>query len=213
MRDRVFVLLAVALLLMAATALQAQTTSELSGRVIYEDQGMPGVTVTVESPALQGQRATTTNALGDYVIKFLPAGTYQVRFGFETFATLQYELKITTAQPKFLDAVMYPEALQGEIVVAGQYEAVSTGAQGSSTVEQATLEQLPVARDLEAAVLLSAGTTTIGNGNRISISGARGSESLYTMNGVVLNENMSGQPMSLYIEDGILETTTMTNSR
>ena len=61
MRLRVFVLLAVALPLMAATVLQAQTTSELAGRVIYEDQGMPGVTVSVESSALQGQRTTTTN--------------------------------------------------------------------------------------------------------------------------------------------------------
>ena len=212
MRDRVFVLLAVALPLMTASVLQAQTTSELSGRVIYEDQGVPGVAVAVQSPALQGERATTTNGQGDYIFKHLPAGTYQVRFEFETYATLDYEVKITTAQPKFLDAVMYPEALQGEIVVAGQYEAVSTGAQGSSTMEQATLEQLPVPRDLEAAVLLSAGTTGTESGNRISISGARIYESLFTMNGVVLNENMGGQPMNLYIEDAILETTTMTNS-
>ena len=90
MRKRVLVLLAVSMLFMAATALQAQTTSELSGRVIYEDQRMPGVTVTARSSTLQGQRVTTTNAQGDYVIKFLPAGDYSVSFEFESFKTLTY---------------------------------------------------------------------------------------------------------------------------
>jgi outer membrane receptor protein involved in Fe transport len=213
MRFRVLVLFAVSLPLLAATALQAQTTtSELSGRVTFEDRGMPGVAVTVRSSALQGERTTVTNAQGDYVIKFLPAGTYAVRFELEEYADLEYELKITTSQPKFLDAVMYPEAMQGEIVVAGQYEAVSTGARGSSTTEQSTLEQLPVARDLNSAVLLSAGTFGLENGFVASISGARANQSLFTMNGVVLNENDSGQPIYLYIEDAILETTTMTNS-
>jgi hypothetical protein len=194
-------------------ALQAQTTtSELSGRVTTEEHGMPGVAVTVRSSALQGLRRTTTNAQGDYILKYLPAGTYAVRFELEAFAVLEYELKITTAQPKFLDAVMYPEAMQEEIVVADQFEAVSTGAQGSSTIEHNTLEQLPVARDLNSAVHLSAGSWGIEEGGAIWLSGAGTSQNLYTMNGSVLNENMSGSPMPLYIEDAILETTTMTNS-
>jgi hypothetical protein len=212
MRRHVLVLFVVTLPLLAATSLQAQTTSELSGRVTFEGRGMPGVAVTVRSPALQGERGTATNAQGDYVIKFMPAGTYTVRFELADFASLEYELKITTAQPKFLDAVMYPEAVQEEIVVAGQYETVSTGAQGSSTIEQATLEQLPVLRNIQQAVLLSAGTSGAETGWGIKISGARHWESLFTMNGVVLNENLGGQPMNLYIEDAILETTTKTNS-
>ena len=59
-------------------------------------------------------------------------------------------------QPRRLDAVLYPEAMQEEIVVTGQYETVSTGAQGSATVEQSLLEKLPVLRTMQAAVLLNA---------------------------------------------------------
>jgi hypothetical protein len=212
MRFRTVVVFATALTSLTAIHLTAQTTSELSGRVIYEGRGMAGVTVTVASSSLQGRRTTITNAQGDYILKHLPAGDYQVRFELETFATLEYELKITTAQPKFLDALMYPEAMQEEIVVAGQYEAVSTGAQGSGTVEQGFLEQLALPRTLEAAVLLSAGTAAYGGSNRISISGAPTDSSLYLMNGVVLNHNTGGFPLEMYIEDAILETTTMTNS-
>jgi hypothetical protein len=167
-RHRIFNLLAIALTTLTPAPLHAQITSELSGRITSEGQAIPGVKVTVESPALQGLRVTATNAQGDYVMKFLPAGDYKVRFEIEAFATLEYELKITTAQPKYLDAIMYPETMQEEIVVEGQYETLSTGAQGSGTVEQSTLEKLALPRTMQAAVLLSAGTAVYDEQERIS---------------------------------------------
>ena len=97
-------------------------------------------------------------------------------------------------------------------VVTGAFENVSTGTQGSSTVEAATLEKLPVLRTLNQAVLLSAGTSDTGPGGNISISGSQSWESLYTINGVVVNENIRGQSLDLFIEDAILETTTITSS-
>jgi hypothetical protein len=195
----------------AGTAL-AQTGS-IQGRVIYQDQPMPGVQVTVTSPALQGQQATVTNATGDYKIPFLPAGDYKVRFEIASFTTLEYDVRISTNQPRTLDAVMYPEAVSEEIVVTGQYENVSTGAQGSETMELATLEKLPLTRTLGAAVGLAAGTAATGPSGNVSISGAQSYESLYTLNGVVMNENLRGQPFGgMYIEDAVLETTTMTNN-
>jgi len=115
-------------------------TGSIQGRVIYQDQPMPGVTVSVTSPALQGQNATVTNVQGDYKIPFLPAGNYNVRFQLAEFATLEYNVRISTNQPRTLDAIMYPEAMQEEILVTGSFETVSTGAQGSQTIEQSTLE-------------------------------------------------------------------------
>jgi outer membrane receptor protein involved in Fe transport len=79
-------------------------------------------------------------------------------------------------------------------------------------MEQKTLEKLPVLRDLESAVLMSAGTSDTGPNQNISISGAQSWESLYTINGVVVNENIRGQSRDLFIEDAILETTTMTSN-
>ena len=54
---------------------------------VVDPDGKPieGVTVTATSPALQGQKVTVTNVQGDYLIKFLPAGTYTVRFELEAF--------------------------------------------------------------------------------------------------------------------------------
>ncbi len=67
-------LLAVLALLMAAGPVLAQTnpTGTISGKAT-DQQGlaMPGVTVTVESPALQGARTTITSTNGDYIFPFL----------------------------------------------------------------------------------------------------------------------------------------------
>jgi len=212
MRYRFTVCLVILALAFAGTAVAQTTGSVLKGRVIYQDAGMPGVTVTVTSPAMQGQSATVTNAQGDYILRALPSGEYKVRFEIATFATLEYDVKMSAAQPRTLDAIMYPEAVQEEIVVSGQFETVSTGSQGSATVEQSVLEKLPVLRTINAAALLNAGVTATGPNDAISISGAQSWESLYTMNGVVLNENLRGQAFDLFIEDAILETTTITSS-
>jgi outer membrane receptor protein involved in Fe transport len=213
MRYRFTTCLVILALACAGTAVAQLTGSDLTGRVIYQDGGMPGVTVTVTSPALQGQRITVTNAQGDYIIKALPAGEYKIRFELATFAVLEHDVKMSTSQPRTLDAVMYPEAMQEEIVVTGQFENVSTGAQGSATVEQSTLEKLPVLRTMYNAALLNAGVTQTGPNDALTISGAQSWENVYTVNGVVANDNIrqTGYP-SLMIEDAILETTTITSS-
>jgi outer membrane receptor protein involved in Fe transport len=215
MHNRFTIYLVILALAFAGTAVAQTSGSNLTGRVIYENAAMPGVTVTVTSPALQGQRATTTNAQGDYILKSLPAGEYKVRFELASFAPLEYDVKMSASQPRTLDAIIYPEAMEEEIVVTSSFETVSTGSQGSATVEQSLLEKLPVLRNINAAVVLNVGTAATGPGRNppgVSISGAQSYESLYTMNGVVLNENLRGGPFDLFIEDAILETTTITSS-
>ncbi len=208
--NRSFVLLAVTLLV--AGTLQAQSsTGTLSGRVTAGEEGMPGVTITATSPAMQGQRATSSEANGNYILRGLPAGVYAVKFEIAGFRILEETVKISVAQTQYVDAVMVPEAVTGEIVVTDRWETVPVGVTGAGTVEQSQLDQLPVPRALESAVLLMAGTTTTGSLDQISISGGQSTENLYTMNGIVLNDNVRNQPMAMYIEDAVQETTVLTS--
>ena len=56
-------------------------TGNISGRVFSSDgQPLPGVTVSVTSPNLQGTRSTVSSERGDYLISLLPPGTYSVAF-------------------------------------------------------------------------------------------------------------------------------------
>src|SRR5438309_1683932 len=54
------------------------------------------------------------------------------------------------------------------------------------------------------------GVTDTGPNNQIVIHGAQSFDNLYLVNGVVVNENVRGQPQAAVIEDAIQETTLLT---
>ncbi len=206
---RTLVVLA-ACLALAAPAL-AQTTGTIVGRVTYQGKPMPGVTVTATSPAMQGTRVAITGASGDFNLPNLPPGLYTLTYAMDGFKTLTGQVKVTLGQTKTVDVTMVPEAITEEITVTGRYETVSTDVQGSDTVDYDTIEKLPTGRTPLAAVGLAAGTTATGpNGNTV-IAGAMSYQNLYTLNGVVLNENVRGQPFNMFIEDAIEETQVVTS--
>ena len=92
---------------LAATWAFAQgTTSELTGAVMSEGKPLPGVTVTVASPALQGTRTSVTGANGGYNFLSLPPGDYTVTFELEGLAPVKKELRLVLAQTTRADAQM-----------------------------------------------------------------------------------------------------------
>jgi len=219
MRLRTFVLSAVCALLWALPALsQGIPSGILSGRVTAQDgSALPGVLVTVTSPALQGTRTATTSENGEYNVPLLPPGDYQVAYELEGFLSPQQAVKISAAQTTRVDAEMAQATVSEEIVVTGTYETISTSATAATTYEKEFIEQLPMERNVRETVLLTPGASAAGPGTNarnggISISGAMSSENLFLVNGVVITENLRGQPFDLFIEDAIEETTTSVSS-
>lgn len=214
MRIRTIVLsLGCALLLALPVLSQGLPTGTLSGRVTAADgSALPGVLVTVTSPSLQGARTTTSSENGDYNVPLLPPGEYKVTFELESFLAPEREIKVSAAQSIRLDAEMAQATISEEIQVIGNYETISTTPQAATTYEKEFVEQLPIQRDMRETVLLSPGVAASGAGaaqtRGISIAGSQSYESLFLVNGVVVNENLRGQPFALFIEDAIEETTT-----
>jgi hypothetical protein len=190
---------------------QSYPTGSLSGKVTDGTNALPGATVTVSSPMLQGSRTAVTTVAGDYILTFLPAGEYKVRFELLGFQTLDTTIKISAAQSSKLDAVMPAAKVAEEVTVTGSYETISSTGTASTTLEASLQNKLPITRDLQGAVTLTAGVSTTGPANAIAISGAQSYESLFLINGVVVNENLRGQATNLFIEDAIQETTTSTS--
>ena len=79
---RVFIrsVAALAVLLLGGIAHGQGTTGNLVGTVTSDGNGLPGVTVTVSSPALQGTRTAVTGDAGGYNFPALPPGDYTVTF-------------------------------------------------------------------------------------------------------------------------------------
>lgn len=219
MRLRTFVLSALCALLLALPALsQGIPSGVLSGRVTAQDGSpLPGVLVTVTSPALQGARTATTSENGEYNIPLLPPGEYQLTYELEGFLSPQQGVKISAAQTTRVDAEMAQATVSEEIVVTGTYETISTSATAATTYEKEFVEQLPMERNVRETVLLTPGASASGpasnarNGG-ISIAGSQSYENLFLVNGVVITENLRGQPFDLFIEDAIEETTTSVSS-
>ena len=85
---------------LAAGPASAQTTSgTITGRVV-DDQNLavPGVTVTVASPNLQGALSAVTSENGDYILPQLPPGTYTVTFTLSGFGRLQRTIAVAPTQ-------------------------------------------------------------------------------------------------------------------
>ena len=198
-----------AVALIATPALAQNPTGTLTGVVTGPDgAALPGVTITAESPNLQGARVVTTGPNGTYKLGFLPPGDYQVTYELDGFSTSTRAVKISAAVNTVSDIQMQLGAVEEEIVVTGQQAAISESSTGSSTYSYDEVEDLPIQRDLDSVVTLTPGTTVSGVTGGVSIAGAMTFENLWTLNGVVINENVRGQELPLFIEDAIQETTT-----
>lgn len=213
MRKNVWCALALAFLAALPALAQGLPTGTLTGRVTDGDGAvLPGVTVTASSPALQGTRSATTGESGDYNIPLLPPGDYTVTFEMDGFATAQRTVRMAAAQTTSLNHELSVEQVSEVITVTGSFETISTQPQAATTLTKQEVEALPVNRNIREAVLLTAGVSETGPGGNITISGGQSYENLFLVNGVVVNENLRGQPFDLFIEDAIEETTTTTSA-
>ena len=81
--------LVLAAVFMTAASAEAQNTSQVFGRVTDTSGAvMPGVTVTLSSPALLEARVAVTSETGTYEFSGLPLGVYAVKFELSGFSTL-----------------------------------------------------------------------------------------------------------------------------
>jgi outer membrane receptor for ferrienterochelin and colicin len=199
---------------------QGNPTGKIQGRVESEGTPLPGVTVTANSPALQGEQTEITTQTGDFLFQSLPPGDYRVTFELEGMAPLDQSVRVAAAQTARVIVTMGAAAVTETIVVAATAANETTISQDSevaTTFPKALVDELAGGRTINQIVALSPGvlpngpskSDTTGLSN-VTISGAPTSENLFLLNGVVLNENIRGQAFDLFIEDAIQETTTAT---
>jgi outer membrane receptor protein involved in Fe transport len=196
------------LLLVAAGAFAQGTTGALTGSVTQAGSNLPGVTVTIASPTLQGTRTTVTNEQGTYSFSAIPPGAYKVTFSLSGLTDVVKNTQVNLVETTRLDADMKMSAVTEAITVTANQATVMETPQVQTNYKQAAVNQLPTGRQPFQQAALSPGVTNGVNGN--SISGAMSYDNLYLVNGAVVNENLRGQPHQLYIEDAIQETTVLT---
>ena len=189
---------------------QGTITGGLTGTVVSDGAPLPGATVTVTSPQLQGSRTTYSDANGNYNIANLPPGDYTVVVSLEGLAPVTRSARVTVSGTARADVEMRVAAVTETVTVTanGAATALET-TQVQSTFQQADINQLPVGRNPNAIANLAPGVTNNGPGGTMQISGAMASDNLIMVNGATVQDNVRGTTRPLYIEDAIQETTVL----
>ena len=103
--------------LLIALPAAAQTTANLTGTVTTEGTPIPGVTVTVTSPNLQGSRTVITDVNGNYNFTSLPPGDYSVKFDMEGMQPVTRTVRVTLSQTTRADASLELATVSESMIV------------------------------------------------------------------------------------------------
>ena len=183
-----------AVVLLTCGALSAQSTlGDIQGRVV-DGTGttVPGVTATLESPALQGKLATVTDAKGAFKFLLLPPGVYTATFSLAGYQTQQQpDIKVgIDATVRF--QVTMPEAFSDEIVVTSESPLVNTSDTTLGVdVSQEFFLDLPTERNYSSVVKVVPGVQDDRSGQ--TFYGSTGAENAYYIDGANTTEIERGQ--------------------
>ena len=198
-----------------ATDSYAQGVQTGSVRGTVTDQQslpVPGVTVTIQSPALQGVRTSVTAGDGSYTFVRLPAGRYEMTFEIASFApvkrTTDVLLGLSVEQNITLTAAGRTEEVQ---VVAASPAPIINPTVGAN-YKKDEIDLLAVPRTLQGIASLAPGLTeNTPNAGQVAINGGFAYDNVFMVNGIDVNDNLFANAQNLFIEDAIEETQVLTS--
>lgn len=192
---------------------QGVQSATLNGSVTSADgEPLPGVTVTVTSPNLIGERTAVSGVNGDYIFKNLPPGAYTVRFTLEGMKSVERTASLQLGANARSDAAMEVAAAEETIVVTGEAPSALETTMVGANFESKQINQLPIGRaPITVAELAPGLTDNTPVAGQVTINGALAYDNLFLINGVNVQDPIFGQQNGLFIEDAIEETQVMTS--
>jgi hypothetical protein len=178
-------ILALAFLLAVGIDASAQEfTGSIYGRIVDPSNAlMPGVAITVEGDAIQGQRPAMSDANGSYRFLYLPPGEYRVTYQKARFKTIVYEgAKVEVGKTTTMNVTMQIAETEVTVVVTGNSPIVDVrNATVGTNFGDAMLRDIPNQRDLMALLAQTPGITL----PRVDVGGnTAGTQSTYRAYGL-----------------------------
>ncbi|MGA7991939.1 MAG: TonB-dependent receptor [Thermoanaerobaculia bacterium] len=176
---------------LTASPVLSQTTGGIEGTVLDANEApLPGASVELKSPSLQGTRSAVSNSAGRFRFPAIPPGTYTVTCSLTGFRKVEHNfVKVsldTTATVMFRMEI----SLKQEIVVTSEAPVVDTADAGNGiNIRQEVVQRLPLGRNYAQAVEINPGVSidpadTQGRALAFSIYGATSIENQYLVDGV-----------------------------
>ena len=184
-RRRLLSVLAAVLLLSSSAALRAQTTGRIQGQTL-DVQGavVPGATITITSPALQGSLTQVTDAEGRFRFPSVPPGIYTVKAELSNFKTAeQNSVDVGLDRTVTLPMTMQLGGVAETVTVEASSPVIDTQSTTIGINAKAEIfNRLPVQRDIYSIARLAPGTTDDGVGP--AVLGSTGAENQYIVEGL-----------------------------
>ena len=192
---------------------QGRRTGTVRGNVT-DAQGlvMPGVTVNLSSPAMQGRRSTFTDLNGNYEALGLPPGEYDVVFELDGFADVENMATVPLGGTIAVNGSMTPGGVTETVQVVAVVPSPIATTETSSNTTADEISALPVGRNPFRIAELQPGLTdNTPNAGQVTINGSFAYDNIFLMDGVDINDNLFGTANNLFIEDAIEETQVLTS--
>lgn len=205
--------LAVSLLTGSGVSAQGLQTATMTG-VVRDQAGLvvPGVAISVTSPALQGAREAVTDANGVYTIPGLPPGEYTVRFELTGMRTTEMNAPVSLGQPSRVDAAMQLGPVSEIVRVVPETPSILSTVHGGANYRAEEIGKLATPRTIAGIAELAPGLTdNTPNVRQVAIAGGFAYDTQFLADGVDIADNLLAQPNDLFIEDAIEEVQVLTS--
>lgn len=194
------------------------TTGAINGKVVdTSDSVLPGVTVTISAPQMQGSQTAVTNEEGNYRFPGIPPGTYRVMYELPGFATVVREgIRITLGFNATLNVTLQVSGLQETVTVTGESPVVDvTSTKTSTNYDYRELASIPSARDMWAILAetpavtmarIDVGGSAAGTQSGYRTYDAQGGQARVMIDGLVTTEGTGA--IGVYVDYGAFEEVT-----
>lgn len=186
--------LACSFILISFLTANAQNTGSIKGRVLDKASGepLPFANVVAETNGRQAGGAQT-DFDGNYTIKPLSPGTYEVKVTFVGYSASQVNGVLVSADKiTFQDLKLTKGAVDINTVVIEDYAVPLIDKGQTSTQQTITAEQIDVAptRDVKSIAATSAGIVQKDEGDNLNVRGSRDNATDYIVDGVRIRGNI-----------------------
>jgi Carboxypeptidase regulatory-like domain/TonB dependent receptor-like, beta-barrel/TonB-dependent Receptor Plug Domain len=169
----------------------AQTTGSVEGTITDSSNSpLPGASVELKSPALQGTRVAVTNADGRYRFPALPPGNYMVTASLSGFKKVERPNVHVSLDATATIPIKMEISVSQEIVVTGEAPVVdTTSTTGGINIRQDIAQKLPLGRNYSSVIAINPGVSTDnaetqGRAQAFTIYGSTSVENQYLVDGV-----------------------------
>jgi hypothetical protein len=195
-----------------AGAVSAQvSTGQIFGKVTDGSGAvLPGVTVTLNSPALIQPETAVTSESGGYQFPRIPIGTYSVTFDLTGFKkTVHDDVVIVAGFNASIDVRMEISSLQETVTVTGESPVVDTRSTAlAASFSKEALDKIPSARDPWVILEQTPGVMMSGSNVGGNLSGQQTSFNAYgsssnqqwNIDGAVISDIASGNSSPTYYD-------------